>query len=296
MSRKIEALQEAAAQKAQEALDRVEKALERMIKQGLTINFKTVADTANVSTAYLYKTPEIRERIETLRDQQKNQSKPKIAPTASDNSKSVIIYNLREEVKRVRSELEELKKINQALTGKLYQLQSADNLAERLKLENESLRQQVTELTQSLTECRANIPQKVTPITEAKRSQVSDRLKTALTAARIQLNPTLTKVIKAAKEEIVLSAIEAYKEAIAGGSIDRPGGWLKRAIEEEWKPNGAVQAKTELEIFNEWFSLAKKKGLVMASQQTKDGIIVCSSKGEWLPFGEMLTLHPLDTL
>jgi len=295
MNRKIEALQEAAAQKSQESLDRVEKALEKMIKQGLTINFKTVADTANVSTAYLYKTPEIREKIETIRDQQKNQSNPQ-KPVASDNSKAVIISNLREEVKRVRSELEEFKKINQTLTGKLYQLQSADNLAERLKQENESLRQQVAQLTQSLTECENKLPQKVTPITEAKRNQVSERIKTALTSAGIQVNPTLTKVIKTAKEETVLDAIEAYKEAIASGNIDRPGGWLKRAIEEEWKSNGAGQAKTELEIFNEWFSAAKKKGLVMASQQTKDGIMICSSKGEWIPFGEMLTLHPLNTL
>lgn len=58
MNRKIEALQEAAALKAQEAEERVEKALERMIKQNQKINFQSVAHSANVSTAYLYKYPE----------------------------------------------------------------------------------------------------------------------------------------------------------------------------------------------------------------------------------------------
>ncbi len=68
MNRKIEALQEAAAHKAKESAERVEKALERMIKQGQVISFKSVAQTANVSTAYLYKQEDLRSRIETLRD------------------------------------------------------------------------------------------------------------------------------------------------------------------------------------------------------------------------------------
>jgi predicted transcriptional regulator len=93
-NRKIEALQEAAAQKAKESEERVEKALEKMIKQGQKITFSTVAQVANVSTAYLYKQPDLRSRIEALRDQQKQRSKPKQPPPASDNSKGVIIQSL----------------------------------------------------------------------------------------------------------------------------------------------------------------------------------------------------------
>jgi hypothetical protein len=126
MNKKIEALQGAATQKAQDTADRVEKAIAKMIKEGLTINFRTVSQTASVSTAYLYQKLELKERIETLRDQQKNQSKPKVAPIASDNSKTMIIKNLREEIKRIRIEKDELNKINQALTGRLYKLQSAE--------------------------------------------------------------------------------------------------------------------------------------------------------------------------
>lgn len=299
MSRKIEALQEAAALKSQEAEERVEKALERMIKQNQKINFQTVAHSANVSTAYLYKYEELKNRIIQLRDQQKNQSNPKKAPSASDNSKVVIISNLREETKRLRTETSELRRANEALTGRLYQVQSSKDLAERLKTENDSLRQQLKELTERLQDCEARLPQKVTSISQAKGSRqsgISDRVKSQLEAAGIQLNPTLTKVIKSASEEAVLNAIEAYKEALATGNIGRPGGWLKRAIEEEWKPNDIVQDKSEQETFNEWFPLARKKGLVMASQKGKDGIEVYTSDGRWIPFSDMLKEYPLATM
>ena len=236
MSRKIEALQEAAAHKGQEAHERVEKALEFMIKQNQKINFQTVAHSASVSTAYLYKYPEIKHRIITLRDQQKNQSQPKQVPIASDNSKAVIIYNLREETKRLRAEIEELRRANVALTGRLYQVQSSYDLAERLKIENESLQIQVKQLAQRLQECEAKLPTKVTPVTGAKKSNISDQIQIQLAAVGIQLNPTLTKSIKLASTEAVLDAIKAYKEALATGKIERPGAWLKKAIEEQWKP------------------------------------------------------------
>lgn len=296
MSRRIEALQEAAAKKAQEAYERVEQALERMVKQNQTINFQTVARSANVSTAYLYQQEELKGRIQTLREQQKSRSKPKKAPSASDNSKNVIINALREETKRLKAEITELRRANEALTGRLYQVQSSNDLAERLKKENEHLKQQVQELTEQLRDCESKLPQKVTPITQAKRTNISDRIKTQLNSAGIQLNPTLAKIIKSASEETVLDAIEAYKEALATGNIERPGGWLKKAIEEGWKPNDTVQAKSELETFNHWFPLARQKGIVMASQKGIKGIEVCTSDGKWIPFAEMLERYPLDTL
>jgi hypothetical protein len=296
MNRKIEALQKAAAHKAQEANKRVEKALERMIKQNQKINFQSVAHSANVSTAYLYKYPEIKHRIVTLRDQQKNQSKPKPVPIASDNSKAVIIYNLREETKRLRGEMAELRRANEVLTGRLYQVQSSHDLEERLKRENESLQIQVKQLAEQLHECEARLPQKVTPIAGAKKSHISDQIKHQLAAAGIQLNPRLTKAIKSASSEAVLDAIEAYKEALATGKVERPGAWLKKAIEEQWKPNDAVQARSLQETFNQWYPLARKKGLVLASQKGKNGIEVYTSHEQWIPFAEMLNQYPLATL
>jgi FtsZ-binding cell division protein ZapB len=226
MSRKIEALQEAAAQKAHE---RVETTLERMIKQNQKINFQTVAHSANLSTAYLYKHEEIKNRIITLRDQQKNQSKPKQAPIASDNSKTVIINALREETKRLRTEISELRRANEALTGRLHQVQTSRDLVERLKVENEALKLQVRGVTEHLTSVS-----NVTPIGQAAKSSISDAIKTELEQLNIPLNSTLTKRIKAATEERVLAAIIALKDQLTRGEVTNPGGWLASAIQDGW--------------------------------------------------------------
>jgi Family of unknown function (DUF6262) len=235
MSRKIEALQEAAAQKAQEAHERVETTLERMIKQNQKINFQTVAHSANLSTAYLYKHEEIKNQIITLRDQQKNQSKPKQAPIASDNSKTVIINALREETKRLRIEISELRRANEALTGRLHQVQTSHDLVERLKVENEALKLQVKGGNeQSISTSNSTPVSNVTPIGQAAKSSISDAIKAELEQLNIPLNSTLTKRIKAATEEQVLAAIAALKDQLTKGEVTNPGGWLATAIQDGW--------------------------------------------------------------
>ena len=57
-----------------------------------------------------------------------------------------------------------------------------------------------------------------------------------------------------------------------------------------------VQAKSKLDIFDEWFPLARKKGLVLASQQEKGSIIIYTNDGQWIPFEQMLKEHPLESL
>lgn len=299
-NRKIEALQEAAAQKAKESAERVDKALEMMIKQGQIISFKSVAQSANVSTAYLYKQEYLRSRIETLRDQQKQRPKAKQPPLASDNSKSVIIATLREENKKLRAEIDGLRRISEGLTGRLYQLQGADDLADRLKVEN-------TELKLQLDECRQQVQQttilavdnpKVTSLDKKRtgRSNISEQVKQQIESLGIQLNSTLTKTIKSVSEETVLDAIEAFKEALTEGNVDKPGSWLKRAIEQGWKPNGKIKIKSELELFTEWYPKATQKKLIQASQNTKDGIMIYTNDEKWIPFSEMLIHYPLETL
>ena len=116
---------------------------------------------------------------------------------------------------------------------------------------------------------------------------------------RIKLNTTLTKAIKSASVEIVLSAIEALKEAMAKGNIERPGGWLKRAIEDGWMPNEKhlPESKVERDIFNEWYNLAKKQKLIMASSKGDDGqLYVYTLEGIPVLFKQMLAEYPLEKL
>lgn len=300
MNRKIEALQEAAALKAKESAERVERALEKMLKQGQVINFKTVSGVANVSAAYLYKHPELRSRIETLRDQQKNNSKPKQPPPASDNSKGVIIYNLRAENKKLRTDIEELRRINESLTGRLYQLQNTNNLAERLRIENESLQQQVKELQNSLAECESKLPTKVTPISKAKRksNDILESIKTKLDNLGVKQNATLVKVINSSSELEVLTALDAVLQYAGTNDISNIGGLVVDAIKQKWQPSAPLKSGLQESEFSKWFEAAQKKGIVLASQLDRDvgEIIVYLRDGSTATYTKMKQQYPLESL
>lgn len=97
----------AAAVKKKEAIDKTEKAIAELSKAGKEITFRSIAEAAGVSVSYLYKYEELKDRIKHLREQQKREVRKKSSQSqqyqpASDKSKAVLIYNLREENKRLR--------------------------------------------------------------------------------------------------------------------------------------------------------------------------------------------------
>ncbi len=325
MNRKIEALQEAAEQKKREAYERVEKALQQMLKQNQKINFQTVAHVANVSTAYLYKYPEIKQRIQTLRDQQKNQPKPKKAPSASDDSKSVIIYNLREENKKLKGQIEQFRKANESLTGRLYQLQDTSNLAERLKAENarlveknQRLQSELSSAKRELEECKSelrNANPKVVSIDSLRKAvsqeegsnsspnlpeeeisnpeeSIYDLIKPRLKEVGIRLSKKLNELIDSLQKEEVLNALSAVEEYLATGKqVKSKAGLFRKALEENWTPNltdEERQFNQVKESFGKWYKLAKNEGLVQASMGTKEGIMVLEPTGEWTPYEEIV--------
>ncbi len=169
-----------------------------------------------------------------------------------------------------------------------------------LRREKLKLKEQLNAHSVSNSSEQSVAPQsKVTLLADkrAAQSTVSDNIKAQLAELRISLNPTLTKTINSASEQLVISAIEALKEAMANGDVSRPGGWLTRAIQEGWMPSLKHLHACDHDIFNEWFNLAKKQGLIMASTKGDDGkLYVCSRDGSSLPFEQMLAEHPLALL
>ena len=105
----------------------------------------------------------------------------------------------------------------------------------------------------------------------------------------VKLNSTLTKVIRAAPESVVLNAIAALKEAVSSGRIERPGGWLKTAIEARWIPNEAVEAmpviaNTSQPTFREWYDLAKVYGVIKAFEDRHGVMMVQENSGHWYTY------------
>jgi Family of unknown function (DUF6262) len=233
---RIAALKAAAVAKQQRAAEGLDKAINKLIKSNEPMSFANVAREAGVSISYLYKYPEVKARVLELRQQQQQVGKPNKIQTASDASKAVIINELRERIKKLEADLTGLRKANEGMAGRLYQLHDMQVMVERLKAENEDLKKQVSEQVKTPEEIDSNSisGSNVTSISQRSKSSVSDAIKSELEQLNIPLNSTLTKRIKAATEERVLAAITALKDQLTKGEVTNPGGWLATAIQDGW--------------------------------------------------------------
>lgn len=98
--------------------EKVDKAIQRLIKAQKSINFNSVASESRVSKKTLYDNKDIRERIETLRYQQSQVPTPsQVKREMNDNNKDAIIASLKRKIKRLEEENKELReqlKVNYA--------------------------------------------------------------------------------------------------------------------------------------------------------------------------------------
>lgn len=249
---RIAALKAAAVAKQQRAAESLDKAINKLVKNNEPMSFANVAREAGVSISYLYKYPDVKARVLELRNQQQQIGKSHQPQTASDASKIVIINELRERVKKLEAEITKLRKVNEGMAGRFYQLQDMQVMVERLTVENEELKIQVTrqikipEETGSLLTSAHNI----TSISQRHKSVVSDVIKAELAQLNIPLNSTLTKRIKAATEERVLAAITALKDQLTRSEITNPCGWLATAIQDGWTVAKTITTQPPQEIFS----------------------------------------------
>src|SRR5436309_15341846 len=127
--RNIEGLRKNAQEKAKTTRQRVEEAIRLLIKEQRKINFKTVAETAQVSTAWLYANEEIKMRINHLRSQQVPKAQVRIPPQlqASSASKDAVIATYKKRIealqKRVDKQADEISDLKKQLEIAYGQLQ-----------------------------------------------------------------------------------------------------------------------------------------------------------------------------
>jgi predicted DNA-binding transcriptional regulator AlpA len=131
--RNTEGLRANAQKKAAATEQRAEAAITLLLKEQRPINFKTVAQTAGISTAWLYEHEAIKERIMHLRLQQAPKAQIKIPPReqASSASKDAMIAALRQRIQKLEQENRDLKRQVEVIGGLLYQQASATVQSER---------------------------------------------------------------------------------------------------------------------------------------------------------------------
>jgi Family of unknown function (DUF6262) len=235
---RVDNLQQVQAARKEDSADRVFKAIERLQKINGKINFTTIAKEANVSVSYLYKYPEIKQRIAEVRNKQRSfPTSPVAQPNSSSTGK--IITRLKEKIQQLENENKELKRKHEALAGQVYRVHYLQEQVER--------QQQIIEGLQGKLKGE-QLDSKVTPISSKRKTTIDEQIQSELDSLEISLNPTLTKTIKAATESTVLAAIAALKEQLNKKDIPNPGGWLNQAIKEGWtKPEIVLQTSSKPE-------------------------------------------------
>lgn len=102
----------------------VEEAIAVLIREQKPINFHTVAKAAMVSKAYLYSQPDLRERIEALRQQSVEQMvRARVAhsPGKTDASRDLVILAKDRRIKELEAENQRLHQQLKVALAKAYE-------------------------------------------------------------------------------------------------------------------------------------------------------------------------------
>ena len=118
---RLEHLDKLHKKRKEDTLKKLDNTIDTMLKRKDKVNFNSVSNESGISKATIYNNPAIRERIETIRQQQMQlptQRQQKIE--MSEKSKDALIESLRRKIKNLE---EDNKKLNEQLKrcyGKIY--------------------------------------------------------------------------------------------------------------------------------------------------------------------------------
>lgn len=129
--RNIEGLKRSALDRHLHTVQRAELGIRRLMLEERPVNFRTVAEIAGVSSAWLYRQAEIRKRIEHLRA---SRGQPDTVPSGqrtsrsavrgpSDTSKDAMLATLRQRLKQLEEENRGLMAQLEVVYGQLRQMQ-----------------------------------------------------------------------------------------------------------------------------------------------------------------------------
>ena len=120
--RNTEAMTAAAKRRAQEARRKVDGALASLLTTNRPLNFTSVANAAGVTKAYLYSKPDIRDRIETLRQQQGGAQAREPAPKGRTEASKVMLLAAKDRrIRELEAQVRQLKAELKVALGKLYE-------------------------------------------------------------------------------------------------------------------------------------------------------------------------------
>ena len=312
--KRIAVLNETQEKRRREFLEKTEKAIIKLSQTNQKLSFANIAREANVSISYLYKYPEIKQRIKYLRRQQEENAKPVKPQLRTEKSSQAIINQLKKRIKTLDADKKELTKQNEALTGRLYSLGNTQDIIarlngenDRLKSELEKLRAELATTQKELNNCQqrlVNSNLKITSLEEKRTKQsttdeISDELKSQFNDVGIKLNKTLRELINSAPESQVINALSVVKETLAVGKVKSKAGLFRKALEEGWQPNESDAERETNAVrstFAEWYDLARSYGIVIGCREEDGVMMVQENTGHWYKFEEFSAKWTLEYL
>jgi|GEM_PF-398022 len=144
LKRNTSGLEAHAQQKRESAIKRTEDAIARLIKDKRPVNFKTVSEESGVSRTWLYKEPEIKDRINQIKNKQTNKSRSKKKVDNQLNDRPID----KAEIDELKTKIKKLETENFALRNHLEVVygMTEPQLVEKVKVlqqENEALKMQL---------------------------------------------------------------------------------------------------------------------------------------------------------
>lgn len=100
---------------------KVDEAIKRLVRANEYINFNTVANEARVAKATLYNHPELRKRIEALRQQQSQTPTPKhVKREMNERNKDAVIDSLKRKIKKLEDDNKQLRNQLKVAYAEIY--------------------------------------------------------------------------------------------------------------------------------------------------------------------------------
>ncbi|WP_193198648.1 DUF6262 family protein [Nostoc sp. MG11] len=152
--RNVEGLRQNAYRKRLEAIEKTEKGIQKLLQEGKSINFKAVAEAAEVSTAWLYKEPVIKERIQILRDQNTKKKKQYSlkCQTFNDEICADIIVVIDKAVNKIETKNMDWDECTRCIKQISTQIAELDEQIHSLKIENLKLKKQIAYIASEMNQ------------------------------------------------------------------------------------------------------------------------------------------------
>ncbi|MEO0377228.1 MAG: hypothetical protein AAF329_21975 [Cyanobacteria bacterium P01_A01_bin.17] len=109
------------------------------------------------------------------------------------------------------------------------------------------------------------------------------------------MNLNIKRTVMSVSIAVVQDALAVVRQQKKAGRAKRPAGMLVCAIQERWTPNPTDLLTDSMpDGFNDWFDLAREKGIVTASMPMDGQMCVCTDpeQGDWQPWTELAFAFP----